>query len=89
MEYPKNLYTLHEDLPSLPERMKINKCTKLACTLQNKESYVIHIIALKQAIDYGLILKKVRIVIEFKREVWLKPYIDMNTKLRTQAKKQF
>ena len=34
-EYPKNLHTLHSDLPFLSERMKINKCTKLACTVQD------------------------------------------------------
>ena len=29
VEYPKNLHKLHSDLPFLPERMKINKCSKL------------------------------------------------------------
>ena len=47
--------------------MKINKCTKLVNTVQNKEEYVIHIVALKQAIDHGLVLKKVYRVIEFKQ----------------------
>ena len=28
VEYPKNLYDLHSDLPFLPERMKIDKCNK-------------------------------------------------------------
>ena len=36
VEYPKSLHNLHSDLPFLPERMKINKCTKLACTVQDK-----------------------------------------------------
>ena len=35
--------------------------------------------ALKQALDYGLILKNVHRVIRFNQESWLKPYIDMNT----------
>ena len=61
--------------------MKINKCTKLACTVRNKEKYVVHIRALKRALNHGLILKKVHKVIEFRQEAWLKPYIDMNTKL--------
>ena len=47
VEYPKNLHTLHSDLPFLPETMKINKCCKLCCTIQNKENYVIHIRTLK------------------------------------------
>ena len=29
VEYSKNLHDLHSDLPFLPERMKINKCSKL------------------------------------------------------------
>ena len=59
---------LHSDLAFLPERMKINKCTKLTCTIQNKENYIIHIRALKQAINHGLKLKKVHKVTEFDRE---------------------
>ena len=33
--------------------------------------------------------KKVHRVIQFNLEAWLKPYIDMNTKLRTEAKNDF
>ena len=36
-----------------------------------------------------LILKKAHRVIQFNQEAWLKPYIDMNTELRKQAKKDF
>ena len=49
----------------------------------------IHIRALKQGLNHGLKLKKVYRVIHFKQEVWLKPYIDMNTELRTEAKNKF
>ena len=34
----------------------------------------------------GLISKKVYRVIQFIQEAWLKPYIEMNTKFRTEAK---
>ena len=47
VEYPKSLQKLHSDLPFLPERMKINNCTKLVCSVHNKENYPIHILALK------------------------------------------
>ena len=56
VEYPKNLHKLHSDLPFLPERIKINKCSKLVCTVQDKENYVVHIRALKQALNHRLIL---------------------------------
>ena len=39
VEYPKSLHMLYSDLPFLPERMKINKCTKLVNTVQDKENY--------------------------------------------------
>ena len=80
---------LHGDLAFLPERKKINNCTKLTCTIQNKENYVIYIRVLKQAINDGLELTKVHRIIEFDQEAWLKPYIDMNTDLRKQAKNDF
>ena len=89
VEYPKNLHKLHSDLAFLPERMEINKCSKLVCNVQNEENYVIHIRALKQALNNGSKSQKVHRVIRFDQEAWLKPYIDMNTKLRMQAKNEF
>ena len=44
--------------------------------LYDKNNYVVHIRALKQALDHGLILKKVHRVIEFNQEAWLKEYIQ-------------
>ena len=89
VEYPKNLHKLHSDLPFLPERMKINKCDKSVCNLQDKENYPVHVLALKQALNHGFKFKKIHSVIEFRQEYWLKPYIDMNTELRTNAKNNF
>ena len=77
------------DLAFLPERKKIKKCNKLVCTIQDKKNYVVHIRALKQALNHGLIFKKVYKLIQFHQEEWLKPYIEMNTKLRTEAKNDF
>ena len=44
LEYLKNLHDLHSDLPLLPERMRINKCSKLVCNLYDKKC-VVHIIS--------------------------------------------
>ena len=38
---------------------KLEKVEKLVCSIEYKEKYVIHIRALKQALNYGLKLKKV------------------------------
>ena len=54
-----------------------------------KENYVVHMRSLKQALNHGIILKKVHRVIQFNQEAWLKPYIEMNTKLRTETKNDF
>ena len=48
-----------------------------------------HIKVLKKALNHGLILKKVHRIIQFNQKYWLKPYIDMNTKLRKEAKNYF
>ena len=57
--------------------------------LNYKNEYVIHIRNLKQALDHGLILKKVHRVIKFNQKDKLKSYIDMNTKLRQKTKNNF
>ena len=89
VKYPKRLHELHSDLPFLSERMEVNKCKKLVCNLFNKKEYVVHINALKQALNHRLKFKKIHRVIEFNQEAWLKPYIDMNTELRKEAKNDF
>ena len=70
VKYPKTLHDFHSDLPFLPERMKINKCSKLVYNLYDKNNYVVHIRSLKPALDYGygLLLKKVYKVIQFNQK---------------------
>ena len=57
--------------------------------MYDKNNYVVQIRSLKQALDHGLVLKKVHRVIQFNQEAWLKEYIDMNTELRKQTKNDF
>ena len=45
--------------------------------------------SLKQALNQGIVLRKVHRVIQFNQKDWLKPYIDMNTKLRKEVKNDF
>ena len=59
IDYPKRLFNLHKDLLFLPARKKVEKVEKPICSIEDKEKYVIHIRALKQALNHGLILRKV------------------------------
>ena len=49
IEYPKQLWSSHE----LPEGRKLEKAEKLFCSIEDKEKYVIHIRASKQALNHG------------------------------------
>ena len=89
IEYPKQSWRSHKDLPFLTERRKLEKVVKPVCSIEDKEKYVMHIIALKQPLNNGLKIKNVHRVIKFQQKAWLKPYIDMNTKLRKEAKNEF
>ena len=90
MQHIENLHELDNDLPFLLESMKIEKVKKFAATLQDKTKYVIHIRNLKQALNHGLVLKKVHRMFKFNQNAWLiKPYIDMNTDLRKKANYNF
>ena len=68
IDYPKELFNLHKDLPFLPESKKINKVEKLICDIEDKKKYVIYIRSLKQALNHGLKLKKVHRIIKFKQK---------------------
>ena len=46
-QYLKNLHDLYNDLPFLPERMKIESVEKHIANLHDKTEYVIHIRNLK------------------------------------------
>ena len=89
VEYLKTLFNIHQNLPFLLERKKVEKVGKLVCCIVDKEKYVIHIRALRKTLNHGLKLKAVHRVIQFKQKSWLKPYIDKNTDLRKEAKNEF
>ena len=83
------MHDLRNNLPFLPERMKIQKVEKLEVNLHDKKEYVIHMKNLKRALYHGLVLKKVQRVIKFNQKAWLKTYTGMNTKLKKKAKNDF
>lgn len=66
--------------------IKRTKTSKLIPNLYNKKNYVVHYRSLKQYISLGVKLTKIHRVLEFSQAAFLKPYIDLNTAKRIQAK---
>ena len=87
----KRLHELHNNLPSLPEKMTIGRFEMSVTNLHDKAEYVTQIRNLKQALNQGLILKKVHWVTKFNQKalIWIHEYTDMNTKVRQKAKDYF
>ena len=81
VQYPEKLREIHNDLPFLPERIKIENVEKLVANLHDKTDSYTHK-NLKQALNHGLVLEKVHRMIKFNQNAWAKAYLDMNTDLR-------
>jgi hypothetical protein len=93
VDYPEELHDLHADLPVLAEHFVPpgSTHTKLCTTLNHKKNYVVHYVALKQALELGLKLTKIHRVIKFNQLPWpyIEPYIEMNNLLRRGALNEF
>ena len=89
VSYPKKLHDLHNDLPFMCTKMRINGVEKLIPNLYYKRKYIVHIRSLKQALDHGLVVEHIHRCIEFKQSPWMKEYIDLSTRLRTVARNDF
>lgn len=91
LAYPHHLHGEHDDLPFCPEKCipPGGKTKKLIPNLYDKYNYVIHYRHLKTCLDHGLLLQKIHRVITFKQSPYLKSYIELNTKLRQEAKSVF
>ena len=68
VNYLKTLFNSHKDLLFLPKRTTKKKVKKLLCGVEDKEKYVVHIRALKQALTHDLKLKRVYRVIQFMKK---------------------
>ena len=89
VDYPEKLHEKHNDLPFMAQKMKLHKEEKLIPNLNNKKKYIVHIRALDQALNHRLVLKKVHRDIQYEQSTWLKPYIDLNTRLRIASSSKF
>ena len=83
VQYPEKLHNFHNDLIFLSERMKIEKVEKSQPICMTKKGYIIHIKNFKTSIKSLISTeKKKHRAIKFNHEASLKPYIDINRKLR-------
>jgi len=89
LKYPKELHDLHNDYPFASERIVVNEVEKLIPTLRKKDKYVLHHRNLKEYLEMGMNLTKIHLGISFAEDAWLKPYIELNTKLRIEASSEF
>ena len=87
--YFLELHDLYYNLPFLPERIKVKKVEKLHDNSNSTKIYLVKLNILftycgsRIYINNGLVLNKILRVIKFNQKAWLKPYIDLNIKLKT------
>ena len=75
-------------MPLLAEKLTLEKLGKLAPTCKDKRTFVVHIKNPDQAFINGLKFKKLHRFIKFERSYWRKPYVMLNTKLKTAAENE-
>ena len=91
LDYREHIHDSPKDLPFCLEKMSPpgSKESKLLTTVLPKTPYNIHYRNLRQALNHGLILRKIHRILRFKQSAWLKTYIDLNSDKRTTAKNEF
>ena len=71
VQYPEKLHEPHNDLPFLPERMKLEKVKKLVTNLHDKTKYVIDIRNLEQALNHMRKHRSIKLVTTERRRNYL------------------
>ena len=90
VDVPVELHDKFNDFPPLPEKIKVGgSCQKLIPNLWNKRGIIVHYKLLKQALELGCRLVRVRKGVKFREEPWLKSFIEMNSRLRQAAVNKF
>ena len=84
-EFSTNIYKLYHDGKNVTDE----KTKKIVLNVRDKRKYVVHIRNLKYYLEKGLRLTHVHRCLKFGQLEWLKPWIDFNTKKRTEATNDF
>ena len=71
------------------QSMNTEKVENLLANWYHKIEYFTYIINLKQALNHGLVSKKVHRVIRFNQNAWPELCVDINTDLRAKQKMIF
>ena len=104
LHYPKELHDLHNGYALAPDNQAIKKdmlnkwqqagykessVTKLITSFEDKPNYGVNYRLLKLYIQLGINVVKVNGVLEYDQDNYMKPYIKLNTKIRTKATNEF
>jgi hypothetical protein len=96
IEYPEELHDKHNDLPLAPENIiitpnmlsakqrenKLDKGTRLTPNFRNKKHYILFFENFVAYQLLGLNVTKIRRVVKFRQEAWMKKFIDFNLEMR-------
>ena len=88
LEYPEELHNLHNDYPLVPEKVIINGVDKLAPNLGDKTSYVTTYEAIAYYMSKGMKLTRMRRGICYRKEPFLKQFIEHDIAKRKEAQKK-
>ena len=98
LEYPDELYELHDDYPLAPEKLsasyvcskkiaekygiKVADVKELIASLGGKTNYVVYYRNLQLYLSLRMKLTKIHRILKFNQSHWMKTYIDFNIEKR-------
>ena len=104
LHYPEELHDTHNGYALGPENKAIKKymlntwqqdsynestVKKLITSFEDKENYGINYRLLKLYIQLGIKITKINRVLAYNQDNYMKPYIMLNTEMRTKASNEF
>ncbi len=87
LKIPQNIHwhNRFNQLPLAPTHRNINGKKMLICDLNDKNNYVVHYRLLKYYLRKGCSITKFHTILKFNQKPWLKPFMELQEKLREEA----